>query len=98
MGTLLIWLVVLLPIFGPAITLTRKGRSLWVWGAALIGAYCLFLTPPMLGVVEGASEPGDGGGKMLIYFIAVLVGVFVNAVVLLYKVGSSIFHTDGYGH
>jgi hypothetical protein len=92
------WLVVLLPILGPAVTIAMKGRSLWVWGAALIGAYSLFLTAPIMEFLDDRlSEPGDGGGLGFVYIAAWGIGAFVNGVVLLYKAVGTVFHTDGYG-
>jgi hypothetical protein len=47
-----------------------KGRSLW-FGAALIGAYSLFLTAPIMEFLDDRlSEPGDGGDLDLFYIAA----------------------------
>ena len=97
MGTLIIWFAVLLPIIGPAITLTRRPPVLWLWAASLICLYGLLLSSPIGALVARSGEIGDGGGRELIYFLALLIGAPVNGLVLVYKSVTTVFHSDGYG-
>ena len=97
MGTLIIWFALLLPILGPAITLTRRPPVLWLWAAGLICLYGLLFSSQAGEFVARSGEIGDGGGRVLIYFVALLIGAPVNAIVLVYKSVTTIFHSDGYG-
>ena len=97
MATFLLWLVILLPIIGPAVAVSVPPTRLALCALGFTVLYSLLFSTWAFAVLERSSVSGDGGGKGLIYLIAALVGAFINGIVFSSKAFTTVFHTDGYG-